>query len=107
MYHVTNIDNLLSILRNGIIPSCNKNGLMTNHDKKTYITNSLKYIKIMAEGIAHWDVYVILKVEIDISDCKLIWWKGKGYKEWATDKIISPSNITVFKIFNRMKTNKV
>ena len=98
MYHVTSIENLESIMKIGIAPSYKNNGLMSKRDKKTYLTNSLKYIKIMAEDIAHWEQYVILKVDADMDKLTLIWWKGKGYKEWTTNNIIEPSRIKVFKL---------
>jgi hypothetical protein len=104
MYHVTPTQNAYEILRDGLIPGYGK-GLMTNKDHKTYLTNSLKYINIMANDIAKWDKYVVFKVDIDMSECELIWWPGKGFKEWTTTKPIKPENISVYKTVKRRNQN--
>lgn len=97
MYHVTPICNTCSILKNGLVPSCG-NGLMSSKDGKTYLTDSLEYINIMAGDIGKWKRYVILKIDIDPNECEPIWWEGKGYKEWTTIKKIPPENINIHKI---------
>ena len=96
LYHVSHKRNSQSILKRGIIPSYRK-GLLSCEDNLTYLTPSLTYIKIIAEEIALWKHYTIFKVCVLKKDLKLLWWKGKGFKEWTTTKPISPDRISVFK----------
>jgi hypothetical protein len=98
LYHVADLDNLPSILKRGLISGYKSEGMMATKDGNTYLTNSLKYIGIMANDIAKWKNYVILQVDIDMDKLQLIWWKGKKYKEWTTKDAIPPNKIKVYQI---------
>lgn len=96
LYHVTQSINASSILHKGLIPGKGK-GVMTRKDRLTYLTDSLEYIRIIAEDIAHWKEYTILQVNISEEKLSPIWWKGKDYKEWTYDGIIPAEDITIYK----------
>lgn len=83
LYHFTNINNIKSILQNGLMLE-RANGLLSKSDGLVYLTNSLKYIKIMAEEIAGLKDYAVITVDVRGLLLIPIWWRGKHFKEWAT-----------------------
>jgi hypothetical protein len=97
VYHMTRIGNVDSILKDGLIPS-HSYGLMNIKDNKSYFTDSLKYMDIMAKDILSIDEYCILKIMVRNYSFVPIWWEGKKYHEWSTKNRIKPEDISVFKI---------
>jgi len=82
LYHFTRIENVAPIKQYGLIPHKSK-GIMQKSDGLVYLTDSPKYIKIMAEEIARLDVYAVLVVDVSGLALAPIWWKGKGHHEWT------------------------
>jgi len=91
LYHFTFIENIESILENGLLPKQQK-GLMSKSDGLVYLTDSQKYIKIMARDIAEVDEYAVITVDTLDVQLSPVWWKGKGYHEWTTSAV-EPSKI--------------
>ena len=94
---MTRMGNVKSILKNGLIPS-HSYGLMNRKDGKSYFTDSLKYMDIMARDILSIDEYCILKIMVQNYFFVPIWWKGKRYHEWFTKNKINSKDISIFKI---------
>lgn len=74
---------------------------MKKSDGLVYLTDSHKYIKIMAEEIANLSNYVVITVNIDGLELTPIWWKGKGHREWTYKGTISKDRILQVKIITK------
>lgn len=92
LFHVTNAANVEEIIKFGLQPS-RTSGLMHNQDGLIYLTDSLEYIQIMAEDIAGWKEYAIFEADVDEAELTLVWWEGKGHKEWTAKNPIAPNRI--------------
>ena len=70
---------------------------MSKSDGLVYLTDSPKYIRIMARDIAKVNEYAVVTVDVSDIQLSLVWWKGKRYREWTTGAV-KPSKILSVKV---------
>jgi hypothetical protein len=98
LYHFTDLENVESILQHGLKPRKAK-GLLSKSDGLIYLTDSLKYIKIMAEEIAGLKEYAVITVDVKGLLLVPVWWKGKHFKEWTISDPIPKDRVIKIKSF--------